>query len=124
VSKVESFEELVMWKEAIELVGPGCQTFPHSNEFKLWNQMQQTSISVMKNISERFERSSDADFARILFNSKALAGEARSMIYVAPDLEYITHELANELINRSGKLSGSISNFIKYLKASSLKYSL
>ena len=86
--------------------------------------MQQTSISVMKNISERFERSSDADFARILFNSKALAGEARSMIYVAPDLEYITHELANELLNRSGKLSGSISNFIKYLKASSLKYSL
>ena len=83
--------------------------------------MQQTSISVMKNISERFERSSDADFARILFNSKALAGEARSMIYVAPDLEYITHELANELINRSGKLSGSISNFIKYLKTSSLK---
>jgi four helix bundle protein len=75
----------------------------------------------MNNISEGFESSSDADFVRILINSKALAGEARSMIYVAPDLEFITHELANELINRSGKLSDNISNFIKYLKTSSLK---
>ena len=110
-----------MWKEAIELVGPGYQTFPDSNDFTFRNQIQQASISVMNNISEGFESSSDADFVRILINSKALAGEARSMIYFAPDLEFITHELANELINRSGKLSDNISNFIKYLKTSSLK---
>jgi four helix bundle protein len=75
----------------------------------------------MNNISEGFERSSNADFVRFLFISKASAGEVRSMIYIALDLGYINNELANELLNRARKLAGSISNFIKYLKASPIK---
>ena len=121
MSKVESFEDLVVWKEARELVGLVYKTFNNSRDFGFKDQIQRASISIMNNISEGFERSSNADFARFLFISKASAGEVRSMTYIARDLGYITKELETELLNRSRKLSGSISNLIKYLKSSSIK---
>ena len=119
--KVESFEDLVVWKEARELVGMIYKAFSDSRDFAFKDQIQRASISIMNNISEGFERGSNADFVRFLYISKASAGEVRSMIYIALDLEYISNELAKELLDRSRKLAASISNFIKYLKASPIK---
>jgi four helix bundle protein len=119
--KVESFEDLIVWQEARELVKLVYQTFRQSRDFSFKDQIQRASISIMNNISEGFERSSNADFIRFLFISKASAGEVRSMLYIAQDLDYISNPLAKELHDRSRKLSGSISNLIKYLKTSNIK---
>jgi four helix bundle protein len=121
MSKVESFEDLVVWKESKELVGLISKTFSNSRDFGFRDQIQRASISIMNNISEGFERSSNADFVRFLFISKASPGEVRSMIYIALDLGYINDELFNDLLNRTRKLSGSIANLIKYLKSSPIK---
>jgi four helix bundle protein len=124
MAKLETFEDLVVWKEARELVGLVYKTFRNPNDYTLRNQIQRASISIMNTISEGFEGSSNADFVRFLFISKASAGEVRSMIYITLDLGYITNELTKELLNRSRKLAGSISNLIKYHKASPIKYHL
>lgn len=121
MTKVESFEDLIVWKEARELVSLIYKTFNNSKDFGFKDQIQRASISIMNNISEGFERSSNADFVRFLFISKASAGEVRSMIYIALDLGYISDELAKELLDKSRKLAASISNFIKYLKSSPIK---
>lgn len=121
MSKVESFEDLVIWKEARELVGLIYKTFAISKDYAFKDQIQRAAISIMNNISEGFERSSNADFVRFLFMAKASAGEVRSMNYVALDLGYITEPLSIDLLNRTRKLSGSISNLIKYLKTSNIK---
>lgn len=121
MSKIESFEDLVVWKEARELVVLVYKSFQNCKDYAFKDQIQKAAISVMNNISEGFERGSNADFVRFLYYSKGSAGEVRSMTYVALDLGYITNEVEIELLNRTRKLAGSIANLIKYLKSSPVK---
>ena len=116
MAKIESFEELIIWKESRELVKFIYHVFEKTKDYSFKDQIQRASISIMNNISEGFERGSNAEFIRFLFISKASAGEVRSMIYVAHDLSYIDTKTTEDLLNRTLKLSGSIANFIKYLK--------
>ncbi|MBE0649549.1 MAG: four helix bundle protein [Bacteroidales bacterium] len=121
MAKIETFEDLVVWKEARELVGIIYKEFGNSKDYSFKDQIQRASVSIMNNISEGFERGSNAEFIRFLFIAKASAGEVRSMIYIANDISYINSETTNDLLSRTRKLSGSISNFIKYLKANPFK---
>ncbi len=69
----------------------------------------------MSNIAEGFERGSDRDFRHFLFIAKASAGEVRSLLYVALDLEYIDPPTYASLTEQSGRISRQIAGFIKYL---------
>jgi len=66
--------------------------------------------------AEGFERSSDADFKRFLIIAKSSCGEVRSMLYLSEDLNYISKDKAVELREKCFLLSGSIGNFIGYLR--------
>lgn len=119
MGSVERFEDLIVWKDARNIVGIVYSSFSNLKDFGFRDQIQRASVSIMNNISEGFERGSNAEFIRFLFIAKASAGEVRSMVYLALDLKYIDDELAKSLINSLNKLSGSIANFIKYLKTNS-----
>jgi len=45
----------------------------------------------MNNIAEGFERNSDKEFKFFLHIAKGSAGEVRSMIWIAIDLDYISN---------------------------------
>ncbi|MCF7826921.1 MAG: four helix bundle protein [Candidatus Marinimicrobia bacterium] len=70
MSKVTQFEDLRIWQEARELVGLIYTSIDnHAFASKDWgfrNQIQTAVISIMNNIPEGFERSSDKDLARFL----------------------------------------------------------
>lgn len=121
MSKVESFEDLIVWQEARELVKLVYQSFHQLKDYSFKDQIQRAAISIMNNIAEGFERGSNAEFIRFLNISKASAGEVRSMTYIAKDLDYITSEIETDIHNRARKLSGSIKNLIKYLRSSNIK---
>lgn len=121
MSKIENFEDLVIWQEAKLLTITIYKLFSDSRDFGFKDQIQRASVSIMNNIAEGFERSSDKDFSRFLFIAKASAGEVRSMLYLASELKYINVVDSHNLINQAKKLSGSISNFIKYLNKSNKK---
>ena len=121
MAKIESFEDLVVWKESRELVGIIYKVFGASKDYSFKDQIQRASVSIMNNISEGFERRSNAEFIRFLFIAKASAGEVRSMTYIAKDISYIDSETTEDLLGRTRKLSGSISNLIKYLKTTKVK---
>jgi four helix bundle protein len=121
MTKIESFEELFVWKESRDLVRLIYKMFEKTRDFSFRDQIQRASVSIMNNISEGFERGSNAEFIRFLYIAKASAGEVRSMIYIANDLGYVDSETTNSLLMKTRKLSGSISNFIKYLKTTKLK---
>jgi len=74
----------------------------------------------MNNIAEGFERGSDTDFIRFLYIAKSSAGELRSMLYLAKELEYVDPKTADDLLKHAMLISGSLSNFIRYLKNNNL----
>ena len=113
--KVENFEDLFIWKEAKELVLEIYKHFKSNNDFSFRDQIQRSAVSVMNNIAEGFERSSDVDFKRFLFISKSSCGEVRSMLHLAVELNYIEADKQQLLLEKTKRLSSSIMNFIKYL---------
>ena len=86
------------------------------SDFGLKDQIRRASVSVMSNIAEGFESLTNPVFARYLGHAKASAGEIRSQLYLAYDLEYITGEEFDSLIGLVEKISRQLFNLIKYLK--------
>jgi len=117
-----TFEELRIWQEArvlvkrvYETVGPGT---PAERDWGFRDQIQRASISVMNNIAEGFERTSKADFARLLDVAKGSAGEVRSLLYVAEDLCYMKPGRAQELRDAAQTISKGTSALTSHLRKS------
>lgn len=122
--KVNSFEDLQVWKDSRTLVKSIYQLTSvgkFSKDFGLREQIQRAAVSIMNNIAEGFERNNNKEYIKFLGYSKGSAGEVRSMLYVATDLGYISQDSFNTLYQMSINIITQLSNFIKYLKSSSIK---
>ncbi len=81
--KYERFEDLPVWKDAIEL----ARRVYELTKDKFFNQpgdlrgqMRRSSLSVSNNIAEGFERGSTAELLAFLYISRGSCGETRSML--------------------------------------------
>ena len=121
--KVNSFEDLQVWQDSRILVKSIYQLTSDgkfSKDFGLREQIQRASVSIMNNIAEGFERNNNKEYIKFLGYSKGSAGEVRSMLYVATDLGYISQDSFNVHYQMAINIITQISNFIKYLKKSSI----
>ena len=88
----KQFEDLPIWVDSRKLVHSIYKLTSKSKfskDYGFKDQIQRAAISIMNNIAEGFERDSNTEFIRFLIYSKGSAGEVRSMLYIAKDLEYI-----------------------------------
>ena len=88
-----------------------------SKDFGLKDQIRRSAVSIPSNIAEGYERKSNTEFIRFLYIAKGSAGELRTQLYLAMDLNYINEEIFKNLINKSEEISKSLSGFIKYLQS-------
>ena len=120
----KTFEDLKVWRDSREFV-KSIYELTASESFKkdygLKDQIQRAAVSIMNNIAEGFERNNNKEFVLFLKYSKGSAGEIRSMLYVALDLNYISKTTFEEYYENVIKIITQISNFIKYLKKYSSK---
>ena len=83
-----TFEELEVWKRARTLTKTVFRVTA-SKAFRVdWglrDQARRSSVSIMSNIAEGFERSSAKEFARFLDIAKGSCGELRAQLYVMQD---------------------------------------
>ncbi len=77
------FEELPVWKDAIELAvrvydftgQPGFK-----GHYSLKDQIERASVSVSNNIAEGFERGTTQELLTFLYIARGSCGEVRSML--------------------------------------------
>ena len=122
--KVDSFEDLEIWKEARELtrlIFVFTSKKPFASDYRFRDQIRAASGSIMDNISEGFGRGGNKEFVNFLSIAKGSNEEVRSQAYRAFDFQYISEQDLKELLEKTDKLSRQIKSFMNYLKGSSYK---
>jgi four helix bundle protein len=114
------FEDLEAWQEArvvVRRVYALTRTSELKKDFGLCGQVQRSSVSVMTNIAEGFERVGYQEKLNFYNIARASAGETRSLLYVIEDnyLEQAAEcaELRNDVARVGRKVTGLISSYKK-----------
>lgn len=113
------FEELWVWHQARELVKEAYEDFrsePGSTDYGFRHQVQKAAVSIMNNIAEGFERSTDPEFARFLDVAKGSCGEVRSMYYAAEDLSYVNPPIADTRRSKARQISAGLASLASHLR--------
>ena len=124
MATIKQFEDLEIWKLARTLCQNIFEIATQSDlktDYKLYNQINASSGSIMANIAEGFERNGNREFIQFLSIAKASCGETRSQLYRIVDRIYITSETFETLQTATLVLSKKISAFINYLSKSEMK---
>ena len=99
--KYERFEDLPVWKDAIELavrvyILTKDRFFNQPGDLR--SQLRRASLSVSNNIAEGFERGTTAELLAFLYISRGSCGETRSMLLFAERFSEAAH-LKSEISN-------------------------
>ena len=121
MATIKSFEDIESWKIAREVckkLGEIIDAGNFKRSYRLINQIEGSSGSIMDNIAEGFERGTRAEFIQFLGYAKGSCGELRSQLYRSIDRNYLDTEVFEELKTLVLQISGLIQNFISYLQNS------
>jgi len=111
-TKIEGFEDLVVWQSAIELAAEIYREFEPTRDFTLKNQIQRAAISISSNIAEGYERGSNKEFVQFLYYAKGSCGEVRSQAQLAMRVKLLTEAQAQPIIAASKALSAKLGAYI------------
>jgi four helix bundle protein len=104
----QRFEDLIAWQKArtlTQLIYEATRQGAFIRDFGLSNQIQRAALSVMSNLAEGFERSSEAERLHFVNIAKASCAEVRSQLYVALDVGYLSEESFDQLMEQANEVS-------------------
>ncbi len=120
-----AFEETKIWQESRKLVNSIYLAIQSntafSQDYALGNQIKRAAISIPSNIAEGFERSTNKELIHFLFIAKGSAGEVRTQLWLASDLNYLNKKELDSLIDKVKSISKMIQGMINYLQKSEMK---
>lgn len=93
MATVQRFEDLQIWQLARELCNNIFTLITETTlekDYKLKEQINGSSGSIMDNIAEGFERDGNKEFHNFLSIAKASCGETRSQLYRVLDRNHIS----------------------------------
>jgi four helix bundle protein len=115
-------EDLRVWQKGIQLVK---QVYIITNEgklskdFGLKDQLRRASVSIPTNVAEGFERRSRKEYVNFLNIAKGSAGELRSLLRVALEVDYIEQSTYSQLNDQAIELSRMLFNQIQSINRAS-----
>jgi four helix bundle protein len=124
MATIKRFEEIDAWKVGRELclkIGTIIDEGNFKKSFRLIDQIEGSSRSIMDNMAEGFERGTRAEFIQFLGYAKGSCGEFRSQLYRPVDRKYLTQKLFDDLYVLAVRTSAMIQEFIEYLQKTKVK---
>ncbi|MDO8543492.1 MAG: four helix bundle protein [Opitutaceae bacterium] len=113
----DTFENLEVWRDAIELAARVYELFRACRDFEFRGQIQSAAVSISNNIAEGYERDSNVEFIRFLFIAKGSCGELRSQSYLAKRVKLLAEDDALALVADTKRLSKRIMKLIEARRA-------
>ncbi len=99
--KYERFEDLPVWKAAINLaekIYAMTEKVPFQKKYSLRDQIERAALSVSNNVAEGFERGTTQELLTFLYIARGSAGEVRSMLCFIEKLP-VFQNLKSEISN-------------------------
>lgn len=121
---IKSFTDIKAWQKARAFCKWAyyiIENTPLKYNYKLRDQFDDSTGSMMDNIAEGFERFSKKEFIQFLTYAKGSCGEAHSQLYRILDRSFIDESTFQEKSTELTEISKMIHGFINYLKNSELK---
>jgi len=113
-NRIERFEDFIAWQKARKLTREiyRATNLPRfSRDFGLKDQIRRSSVSIMSNIAEGFERGRPSEFHQFLSIAKGSCAELRSQLYVALDADYISEDHFQQIMSaatETGQIIGGL----------------
>jgi len=114
--KIDKFEDLEVWKEAMRLAVNLYRLLNECRDFSLRDQMQRAAVSIPSNIAEGYERKSNKEFIHYLYISKGSCSELRTQLYLAIKTGIVDRNCGEEYLETTRKISAMLFNLIKSRK--------
>ena len=121
MSTFTRFEDIDAWKAARHLtrkIYSFTDDAAFRTDFALRDQLRRSSISIVSNIAEGFERNGNREFHHFLSIAKGSCGEVRAQLFVALDVGYLSPEDHSELDEHAQSVSRMIFGLMRYLRRS------
>lgn len=115
-TKISKFTDLHAWKEAHLLtlqVYLLTKKFPKDEQFGLTSQLRRAVISIESCIAEGFNRYHYKDRLNFYYDARGSLGEVQSQTITARDLEYMSEENQQDLLNQAEKVSVILGGLIR-----------
>jgi four helix bundle protein len=118
------FEDIEAWQLARELsreIYHETQQGLFSKDFKLANQINDASGSVMSNIAEGFGRGSRLEFIQFIGFAIGSCNETQSQLYQALDRGYINKQKFDAFYEKAKIVEQKLDNLTNYLNRTEIK---
>ena len=118
MGRIESFEDLEVWRLAVDLAAKIYQItlhFPKDEKYGIIDQLKRAVTSIAANIAEGFGRYHYKDSVKFLYNARGSLFEVRSHLLVAQKLGQIPknkEEDLNQILKDIRNLGVKLNNFI------------
>lgn len=117
---MHNYRELDVWKKSrilVKEVYKMTSKFPKEEQFGLRSQMRRCAVSIPSNIAEGAGRTTDKDFANFLSISLGSSYELETQLLLSMDLEFISKQNCESLVNSTIEIQKMIFNLRKRLKS-------
>jgi four helix bundle protein len=124
MASIQRFEDMEVWQKSRKLcdeIYSFTSRGTFERDFKLRDQINGSSGSVMDNIAEGYERDGKLEFRQFLSIAKGSCGEVRSQLYRALDRKHISSDEFDNLKLHAEDISKQLKGFMFYLNASEFK---
>jgi four helix bundle protein len=119
-----TYRDLDAWKHGKNLVKHVyllSKKLPDDERFGLTQQIRRAAISIPSNIAQGVGRNHDKDVIQFLYISRGSLYETETLASIAFDLEYITENELNSLLEKT-EMSGKLLNgFVNYYESKPVK---
>lgn len=117
--KIQSFTDLIAWKEAHKLVlsiYSLTKFFPKEETYSLVDQIHRAVVSVSSNIAEGFSRQSKKEKIQFFYTALGSLTEVQNQLLIAKDLTYLKKEDFDSCAEQTVTVSKLINGLIRSLK--------
>ena len=119
MGKIESYQDLEVWKQSKDLVRniyEVTKSFPKEEQFGLTNQLRRAAVSIPSNIAEGCGRNHIKDSIQFFFISRGSLYEIETQIIIAHDLGFVSISEQENTIAKIKSCKRLLNGFINYFQ--------